>query len=164
MGDERVVARQLGRQPRGRWRAAARCSFGSPTVIATAPVTEAGEPFPTLFYLTCPHLAEAVSALESSGEIERWRQRVAENEELRARLLEADARYRAARAGEAGGVDPLPEVGIAGQRDPLALKCLHARVAAAVAGIGDPIGEAVLEQLERECAGNRCGEDNDGRA
>lgn len=164
MADADDVARQLGREPRGAWRVAVRCSFGYPTVIATAPVTGAGEPFPTLFYLTCPHLAEAVSRLESDGEIERWRQRMAVDEELRARLLAADARYRQARAAEGGGIDPLTEVGIAGQRDPLALKCLHAHVAASLAGIGDPVGEAVFEQLERECTGTRCGEDDDGGA
>jgi hypothetical protein len=36
---------------------------------------------------------------------------------------------------------------VAGQADPLAVKCLHARVAAALAGIADPVGEGVLKQL-----------------
>lgn len=156
MDDPHVVAWQLGRAPRGAWRVTSRCSFGFPTVIATAPLTEGGEPFPTLFYLTCPHLVTEVSALESGGELEQWRARLAEDPALMQRLASADARYREARAAEGGGSDPTPEVGIGGERDARGVKCLHAHVAAALAGLGDPIGEAVLDAVTRECDGTRC--------
>lgn len=159
MDDEATVTRQLGRTPRGSWRVVVRCSFGSPVVIATAPGAPADEPFPTLYYLTCPHLVAEVSRLESAGGVEEWRSRIAGDETVRARLLEADARYRQARAAEGGGVDPVPHVGIAGSRDVLAVKCLHAHVAAALAGIGDPVGEGVLDALARECVDIRCGKD-----
>lgn len=155
MDDEAAVSRQLGRAPRGRWRVAARCSFGYPVTIATAPVTEAGEPFPTLFYLTCPHLVGAVARLESAGAVEEWRSRIAEDPALQQRLLDADAEYRRARAAEGGGTDPV-EAGIAGLRDVLAIKCLHAHVAAVLAGIADPVGEAVLAGIVLECADERC--------
>lgn len=158
MDDARTVARQLGRPPRGRWRVAARCSFGHPTVITTAPLLEDGTVFPTLHYLTCPHLRDAVSALESAAECAAWAARLAADRRLAERLFAADAAYRVARAAEAGGADPAPEAGIAGQRDPLATKCLHAHVAAYLAGIDDPVGEGVLACLVRECAEDRCGE------
>lgn len=157
MDDRQVVARQLGREPRGAWRVAERCQHGLPLVIATAPLAE-GEPFPTLYYLSCPHLVEAVSALESAGECERWRARLAADEGLRLQLAFADDRYRAARAAEGSGEDPTPDVGIAGQRDPFGVKCLHAHLAAFLAGVGDPIGEAVYGMIEAECADARCGE------
>ncbi|MBN1192916.1 MAG: DUF501 domain-containing protein [Coriobacteriia bacterium] len=158
MHDHAVVTRQLGRAPRGTWRPVARCSFGHPTCIVTAPMTGPGEPFPTLYYLTCPHLSEAVSALESDGAIDRWRIRIATEPELAERLRRADAEYRRARAAEGGGEDPTPDVGIAGQRDVGATKCLHAHVAAFLAGIDDPVGEGVLGSIPAECADGRCGE------
>ena len=157
--DADTVAFQLGRAPRGEWRAVARCSFGRPVVIETAPVLPDAGPFPTLYYLTCPHLVEAVSALESAGGLARWRQRVAADATIAAELCEADVAYRAARTVAAGGADPTPEVGIAGQRDPLALKCLHAHVAAALAGLDDPVGAGVLAGVVRECSDDRCRRD-----
>lgn len=158
MDDRAIVARQLGRVPRGNWRVVTRCTHGRPTMIATAPMAE-GEPFPTLFYLTCPQAVEEVSRLESAGEIERWRARLAADESLRAKVLDADAKYREMRAAEGGGADPASEVGIAGQRDPLGVKCLHAHVAAYLGGIDDPIGEAVYGMIEAECERARCGEE-----
>jgi len=156
MDDAGALARQLGREPRGTWRVAVRCSFGWPVVIATAPLLEDGAPFPTLYYLTCPHLADAISALESAGAVEAWADRLAADPEAAARLRAADESYRAARAAEGGGVDPMPRVGIAGQRDPLGTKCLHAHAAARLAGIDDPVGEGALAGLEPECADERC--------
>ncbi len=157
MDDASLVAHQLGRAPRGRWRVAWRCEYGHPGVIVTAPLLEDGTPFPTLCYLTCPHLVERVAALESVGEVERWRRRLATDPVLAARLRAADVAYRAARTAEAGGEDPTPDVGIAGQRDPLAVKCLHAHVASALAGIDDPIGVAVLRDVGYSCDDGRCG-------
>jgi hypothetical protein len=156
MSDAEVVAAQLGRTPRGPWRVTSRCSFGFPTTVATAPITETGEPFPTLYYLTCPHAASAISALESQGQIERWRARIARDAELARRVAAADEAYRIARGVEAGGADPLPGVGIAGQRDALATKCLHAHAAAFLAGLDDPVGAEVLASRNGECDDNRC--------
>ena len=49
---------------------------------------------------------------------------------------------------------------MAGQRDPLAVKCLHARLAAHLAGIADPIGAGVAEAvdgiLREPCVDTRC--------
>ena len=154
MDDRALVSGQLGREPRGRWRVTGRCSFGYPVTIATAP--QAGEVFPTLYYLTCPHLVEAVSALESAGAIALWRARLAADEGLAARMRSADLEYRKVRCAEGGGIDPTPDVGIAGQRDACATKCLHAHVAAALAGLDDPVGRGVLEGVDAECADERC--------
>ncbi len=158
MDDGAIVAWQLGRHPRGRWRCVARCSHGFPTCITTEPVLETGEPFPTLYYLTCPHLVARIGALESQGGCERWRESIAADDSLASRLRDADVSYRAARAAEGGGADPTPKVGIAGQRDPLAVKCLHAHVAAFLAGIDDPVGAGVLQRIPAECADRRCEE------
>src|ERR1700733_11725082 len=66
-GGAAAVARQLGREPRGLLAVAHRCACGLPDVVATAPRLPDGPPFPTLFYLTCPRAAAAVSSLEATG-------------------------------------------------------------------------------------------------
>lgn len=155
--DARVVTRQLGRSPRGRWRVVSRCSYRAPVVIATAPAI--GDiPFPTLYYLTCPHLVAEVAAAESAGGCERWRTLLAGDETLSSRLRDADVAYREARALEGGGDDAAAGVGIGGERDMFGVKCLHSHVAAYLAGIDDPIGESLMEDMARECDDERCGE------
>ncbi|MBN2821588.1 MAG: DUF501 domain-containing protein [Coriobacteriia bacterium] len=115
-----------------------------------------GEPFPTLFWLTCPFLCERVSALESEGAVTVWTDRLEADAGLADEMRAADEVYRRLRQAEAGGVDRCWTVGIAGQRDSLKVKCLHAHVAAFLGGIDDPIGRAVLAGLERECDDSRC--------
>lgn len=156
--DREIVARQLGREPRGSWKVAVRCASGSPVVIVTRPELEGGEPFPTLYWLTCPALNEMVSALESDGEIERWRARLADDADLAQVMRAADEAYRRLRHAESGGADRCELVGIAGQRDPLQTKCIHAHVAAYLAGIQDPIGESIIGGRDWECHRARCQE------
>jgi len=156
--DSSAVSAQLGREPRGRWRVTSRCPEGAPQVIAVAPTLKDGSPFPTTFWLTCPRLVEAIGALESQGANVEWAVRVAAGPGFGARRLAADEANREARDAE--GAEPrLDGVGVAGQRDPLAVKCLHARVAAYLSGTGDPVGEAVAAGLSVACpcdARTRC--------
>ena len=65
MSDQEVVQRQLGRPPRAFRRVAVRCPFGRPAVTEQNPYDRLGEPFPTTYYLTCPHLVAAVIYQES---------------------------------------------------------------------------------------------------
>jgi len=145
--DRAVVERQLGRPPRGDWRVAVRCPDGRPMVILVPPALNGGVPFPTALWLTCPRLSRAVADSESMGGSARWAGALRTDPRLAGRALAADAAYRALRASIASGPDPCAEVGIAGQADPLAVKCLHARVAAALYGIDDPVGVGVLAEV-----------------
>jgi hypothetical protein len=159
--DTRVVEGQLGRPPRGAWRVAARCPSGRPLVIAVSPRLGDGSPFPTALWLTCPRLSGLVSDRESAGAAARWSAQLRSEPLLAKRALAADAEYRSLRASLSPGDDPCLTVGVAGQADPLAVKCLHARVAAALCGIEDPVGIGVLCELEDggvapECADPRC--------
>ena len=154
--DTLIVGAQLGREPITRWRIALRCSWERPVVIANAPRASDGSPFPTLYWLTCPHLVQSVSAAETRGEVDRWADRVGDDPHLRFEVLAADQQYRAAREMEGHGDDPNADVGIAGQSDPCGTKCLHAHVAAFLAGIPDPIGRATLDGLEVECDSDDC--------
>ena len=154
--DEPMVAAQLGRPPRGKWRVAVRCSFGYPSVVLTRPRLDDGAPFPTLYWLTCPWLIESIGRIEGDGGVARWAAHLASDEDFAARAMCADAEYRERRAAEIGAEDPCASVGVAGQVDPLATKCLHAHVAACLAGTGDPVGAGVLEQVASECDSARC--------
>ena len=154
--DREMVTAQLGRPPRGDWKVAVRCAHGYPQVIETAPLLEDGEPFPTLLYLTCPWLVARIADLESAGGAARTASLLARDPALAERMHAADAAYRARRARAGGGADPTPSVGIAGQRDPLATKCLHAHAGAALAGIDDPIGLLVLDGVGRICPDESC--------
>jgi hypothetical protein len=122
---------------------------------------ESGEPFPTALWLTCPWLAARVGLDESDGIAAQWTRRVAGDSALADAVIEADARYRGLRARLAGGRDPCGDVGVAGQSDPLVVKCLHARVAAELAGVGDPVGAGELTRLGEhgrvECPDGLCG-------
>ena len=154
--DEPLVASQLGRVPREPWRVPARCRFGRPTAIVSPSRLADGTPFPNYAWLTCPHLAEQVAARESAGDVAAWAARAASDESLAAALRAVDARVRELRAAESGGVDACSSVGIAGQRDPLGVKCLHAHVALSLVGVSDPVGESFLASASRECDDDRC--------
>lgn len=159
--DEQVVRWQLGRAPRGTWRVVVRCGYGFPQVIETDPVLGTGEPFPTLYYLTCPYLARAASRAESEGALLACDELARIDPDRAARLREAHGEVGSRRAAAAGGVDPCSGAGVAGQADPLATKCLHARIAAALAGVPDPVGREMLEQTGARCQDRRCGRRNE---
>ena len=85
--DLQILAGQLDRQPRDVNAIACRCPFGYPAVIETGPVL-AGEPNPTLFYLTCPSVVKAVSQVESGGAVKRFKEACRDDAELRTTLEE----------------------------------------------------------------------------
>lgn len=153
MGDRELVARQIGRAPRAFRRVAARCPFGAPAVTEQEPYDVHGAPFPTTYYLTCRHLAAAVSRLEAAGGVERWSAAVAADETLAESLARATEEQRRVRRelaeGEKGadGGTSL-ELGIGGSRNPGQLKCLHAHVAFALGRPGYALGERILGELE----------------
>ena len=151
--DAAVVARQLGRPVRAFRRVALRCPFGRPAVTEQAPYDVEGDPFPTTYYLTCPHLVAGVSRLEASGGVERWSARARTEPELAASLAAATRDQRALRrrlaAGRYGsdGGSSLA-LGIAGAAKPEQLKCLHAHVAFALARPGYRLGEEILAEVD----------------
>ncbi len=153
MDDRALVELQLGRPPRTFRRVARRCAFGAPAVTEQEPYDAAGEPFPTTYYLTCPHLVTAVSRLEAAGGVERWSAALETDEALAADLERATAEQRAVRRELASGrtgadAGSSLELGIGGSANPRRLKCLHAHAAYALARPGYELGERVLAELE----------------
>jgi uncharacterized protein len=161
MDDRAVVEQQLGRAPRAFRRVVARCPYGLPAVAEQAPYDPEGEPFPTSYWLTCPHLVAAVARLEAAGGVERWSAVAAEDAMLAASLEQATENQRRLRRELADGARGSDngaslDFGIGGSRSPAHLKCLHAHVAFALARPGYTLGERILEDVEEPWPATRC--------
>jgi uncharacterized protein len=161
MDDRSIVERQLGRPPRAFRRVAARCAHGCPAVTEQAPYGPEGEPFPTTYYLTCPHLVAAVARLEAAGGVERWTAAVEADEELAASRAWADEEQRRVRRGLAGGSvgrdgGASLDLGVAGSARGGSLKCLHAHAAFALARPGYLLGERILAEVDPRWPAGRC--------
>jgi hypothetical protein len=138
--DERVVETQLGRSLRGRWAVACRCHLGVPMVIENHPRFENGQPFPTLFWLTCPMLIKRASQLEAEGFMGHINDRCPGDPQLRARMGRALVRYKRRRDSHEVVEDSgAPPGGGAGK-----VKCLHAHVAHELADPPNPVGALTL--------------------
>jgi hypothetical protein len=148
MDERAVVERQLGRAPRAFRGVAVRCPFGNPAVTEQTSRDERGDPFPTTFWLSCPHLVAAISRLEAAGGVERWTRAAEEDPELAASLDEAHAAQRDLR--------PELDVGIGGSSRSGSLKCLHAHVAFALARPGYELGNRILAEVPALWPVDRC--------
>ena len=136
-----VVEGQIGREPRGEVTLAARCEHGLPMAIRTSPKLDTGEPFPTLYWLTCPLAVRAVGRVEASGRMRALNAQLASEEELATAYREAHDRYRQDRDGVMDG----PAESAGGM--PGRVKCLHALYAHEVAD-ANPIGAIVRSEIE----------------
>jgi hypothetical protein len=137
--DEEIVARQIGRRPRAFAGVAVRCPFGKPAVTEQKPFDDDGRPFPTQYYVTCPHLVAAISRLEAAGGVERWTEAARADPELAASLETAQAEQRRLR--------PEIDAGIGGSTRTGSLKCLHAHGGFALASPGYELGDRILAEL-----------------
>ncbi len=139
--DRAIVAAQLGRVPRAMRAVAHRCDCGLPDVVQTEPRLADGTPFPTLYYLTCPRAAAAVSRLEASGLMREMTERLATDVDLRTAYRSAHESYLRERDA-LGELDSDASAGGMPER----VKCLHALVAHALAvGPGlNPLGDEAL--------------------
>ena len=161
MDDREIVARQLGRPPRAFARVVARCPYGLPAVTEQTPYDSQGAPFPTTYYVTCPHLVSAIARLEAAGGVERWSDAVASDENLADSLARATAEQQRVRheladgaRGSDGGASL--DLGIGGSRSPEHLKCLHAHIAFALARPGYELGERILAEVVDAWPADRC--------
>src|SRR5688500_650878 len=137
MEDRAVVERQLGRPPRAFHRVVARCPWGMPAVTEQVPYDDSDEPFPTTYYVTCPHLVAQISRLEAAGGVERWSAEVAVDPALAESLERATQEQRRVRRELAGGKTGRDEgaslkLGIGGARRTERPKCLHVHAAVAL--------------------------------
>jgi hypothetical protein len=141
--DRAIIERQLGRPPRGLINIEVRCPWGYPAVIRVAPLLRDGkelEPFPTLFWLTCPIVREQLSRLEERGVISQLEDEIARDPDLQERYAQDHRRYAQERLSlltseerellqQRGWLESLQDRGIAGIADFRSVKCLHAHYA-----------------------------------
>jgi hypothetical protein len=107
-----------------------------PAVTEQRAFDDDGNPFPTQFWLTCPHLVAQISRLEAGGGVSRWTQAAADDPRLGSSLERAQAAQRELR--------PELPVGIGGASRGGSLKCLHAHAAFALARPGYELGDRIL--------------------
>jgi exopolyphosphatase/guanosine-5'-triphosphate,3'-diphosphate pyrophosphatase len=113
-------------------------------VIQNHPVDASGDPFPTVYWLTCQDAVKAVSRLEADGWIKRLEARAREDRAFAEALDRAHRSCAAERGRLVAGAEAWGGVGgsMAG------LKCLHAHYAHHLAGGPDPVGAWVAERVE----------------
>jgi hypothetical protein len=157
--DEKAIAAQLAREPRGLLGVAHRCPCGLPDVAETAPRLPDGTPFPTLYYLTCPRATVAASGLEAAGLMRDLTERLAREPATRERYEDAHRDYLARRdeAARSAGVEPLPPGTQSAGGMPVRVKCLHALVAHELA-VPDtnPFGRLALDKMGEWWAAGPC--------
>ncbi len=133
----------MGRRPRGLRAVEARCAWGHPTVISVDPVLpgpRGPEPFPTLFWLTCPVLREQIARAEAGGGVREMEALVEGDASLAGAVAADHDRCASERAGllrgparegarTRGFLPVLDGSGVAGSRDRRHVKCLHAHYA-----------------------------------
>ncbi|WP_410870636.1 DUF501 domain-containing protein [Nocardia sp. A7] len=139
--DLEIIAKQLGREPRGVLEVAYRTPDGLPAVVKTAPRLPDGTPFPTLYYLTDPRLTAEASRQESAGVMREMTERLATDPELAAAYRRAHESYLA----ERNEIDSLG-TDFTGGGMPDRVKCLHVLIAHSLAkGPGlNPFGDEAV--------------------
>ena len=147
--ERRLIEAQIGRDVRGSVAVAARCRYGLPLVVRTAPLLPDGTPFPTLYWLACPAARVAVGRLEAAG----WNARLSERVAAEPELAEAHAAAHASYLAQRDAMAPLPgDPGVGGL--PGRVKCLHALYAHHAATGADPVGRIVSQAVDPiDCPG-----------
>ncbi|GAB6188980.1 DUF501 domain-containing protein [Marinitoga arctica] len=156
-----IVKKQINREPNKILSIPKRCSFGEPQVIESYPIKD-NKPFPTLYWLTCPHLIKEVGKLESIGKIKEWEEELKNNKELKEEYIKAHFEEKEKRNGlltdEADWIKKrLENIGIGGISNFETIKCLHLQLASYLGGTKNPIGERVWKNIEKkECENCIC--------
>lgn len=159
--DLKIVQAQLGRRITNVMAVLRYCSFGFPILVLSYPIRN-GQPFPTIHYLTCPHLVKEVSRLEEKGWISRFENRIANDETFRSAYMLAHEAVRTKRMemltpGDYRWKEVLSQTGTGGINELSKVKCLHLHVADYLAGIPNPVGKEVFEMIEaKECTDRLC--------
>ena len=180
--EQNVAEQNVAKQDAAKQDAAKRPGDARPCCEPTPGVPPTWAPFPTVFWLTCPHLRSAVATLEGRGVIEDVRRIMREDVQFRLEYEEANARYASQRirlldeadrarlqldaqkdGPGAGMLRVIKESGVGGAAEWTGVKCLHMNVADYMAGNANPVGELCVQKLTEhgagpglECADGRC--------
>jgi exopolyphosphatase/guanosine-5'-triphosphate,3'-diphosphate pyrophosphatase len=153
--DYMMVSSQLQRPAKGLHSVVVRCKCGYPQVVCVSPILENGEPFPTVFWLTCPQYVKEISQLEAAGLIKDIANVLIEDRELFDRLMEAHKDYMKTRNAlliQTSSLDKkvqkvFERTGIGGVARLDTVKCLHMHFAHYLTGGSNPVGELVKSKM-----------------
>mmetsp|Transcript_26142 Transcript_26142/g.34347 ORF Transcript_26142/g.34347 Transcript_26142/m.34347 type:complete len:320 (+) Transcript_26142:42-1001(+) len=165
--DLKVISFQLGYTPTNLVEVAARKSDGTPAVLLLHPLAQAAskrdkvqepQPFPTIYWLSCPELKQEVSKLEKAGGVERFQKILQENPELLESMKQSHCAYEEKRWSmlqekekekilSKGWLRAFEGVGIGGMRNFAAIKCLHMHYAHYLASNNNVVGSWVNDHL-----------------
>lgn len=148
--DTDIIRAQIGREPQGIVRIAARAANGIPLVLQMRSMV-AGKPFPTLYWLSCKDLSRAIGTLETTGLVKELEQRIAADEVLREKFFVNHQQYVAKRDLQMTAADTLAikergfsemfeKYGIGGISQWDKVRCLHMQYAHHLVD-GNVIGE-----------------------
>jgi hypothetical protein len=149
--DEGFFEKKVGRKPSSLIAVLKRCHAGYPIAFASLPEVR-GEPFPTIFWLTCPYLLKLCGKLETALFHKNLEAEISSSEKLKEEFLKAQQKMVAIRkalaeAAEIELDESVLETGIGGVKNLLAVKCLHAHLAAGFAGIESPVTRSLYEAI-----------------
>ncbi|MGM0421005.1 MAG: DUF501 domain-containing protein [Bacillota bacterium] len=136
------------------------CPTGYPMLLLVHPFWNK-EPFPTIYWLSCPVLKERVSKLEDQGYLNLFKHKAEEIQIYNRKLAEAHRDYAQKRIElldqptlyQAKNIstdlyEMLVDSGVAGIRDKAGLKCLHGHYAHYLADRNNPVGEDVDKMID----------------
>ena len=161
--DQIILPKQMEKShlPSNYYRCKSRCKYGFSRVIESFPLKN-GEPFPTTYYLVCPHLNYHLSKLEESGVISALDELKHTTEyqqvdrfytkERHDRLNHSLMVYEEIKERFSEALD----LGIGGIKDKKGIKCLHLHVATYLASLNDPVGRRAMELLREKGIEENC--------
>ena len=134
-----IVAKQIGRAPRGIAAIACQNEAGVPLVLQMRSLVN-DKPFPTLYWLSSRDLSREIGRIEMTGWIKRFEDELAKDEDLRTRYLAQQQAYvdlrwalmdpsDRARIESQGFSEMFRKVGIGGIASWDKIRCLHMQYA-----------------------------------
>ncbi|MDD5092321.1 MAG: DUF501 domain-containing protein [Candidatus Wallbacteria bacterium] len=154
--DSLAIRGQLGREPGQAVLVAARCSWGVPSCIRCLPV-EGGRPFPTLYWLTCPHLVYLVDRLEEEGLVASISEQICRDRRLLKRYRRETIRYiRERESLHRLRADHRGIGGLAQWMNPVKIKCLHMHVAYSLVYPEEIVAGLLGERIRGWCGNASC--------
>ena len=144
--DTDALVAQIGRPLRAASKVVARCPLHLPVVVQVPPVLDSGEPFPTLYWLSCPLAHKRIARLEAAGGVQTADARVEREPAFASALEAAHRRYADKRDALAPVYAPRRPSGGVGGSD-ASVKCLHAHFADHAAGHNNPVGQSIVEDV-----------------
>lgn len=152
-----IIRQQIGREPQGIVKVAARADNGVPAVLQMRSVVD-NKPFPTLYWLCSKDLLKAIGTIETQGWVKELEERISTDESLKASFLADQQAYVDRRTEQMleqdaqtisrfGLTDTFAKYGIGGILQWDKIRCLHMQYAHHLVD-GNAIGAILDQQFE----------------